>query len=110
MQLPLIGQRECGLNNCDSYFEGFFEGLAMKIPVVRGIIDRRILVNYRVDPNVLARLLPKPFQPKLANGSGMAGVGSAGGSFRGFRDTRSTSRDRRTHPNRRVLPALCRLL
>src|SRR5438105_2598391 len=46
----------------------------MKIPVIRGTIDRRILVNYRVDPEVLARILPKPFQPKLANGVGMAGV------------------------------------
>jgi hypothetical protein len=46
----------------------------MRIPVVRGIIDRRILVNYRVDPEVLARILPKPFQPKLAHGAGMAGV------------------------------------
>ena len=46
----------------------------MRIPVVRGIIDRRILVNYQVDPKVLARILPKPFQPKLADGAGMAGV------------------------------------
>ena len=27
---------------------------AMRIPVMRGIIDRRILVNYRVDPDVLS--------------------------------------------------------
>jgi hypothetical protein len=46
----------------------------MRIPVIRGIIDRRILVNYRVDPNILAKMLPKPFRPKLANGAGMAGV------------------------------------
>ena len=46
----------------------------MKIPVVRGVIDRRILVNFRVDPEVLARVLPKPFRPKLAHGAGMAGV------------------------------------
>ena len=46
----------------------------MKIPVVRGVIDRRILVNFRVDPEVLARVLPSPFRPKLANGAGMAGV------------------------------------
>jgi Uncharacterized conserved protein (COG2071) len=46
----------------------------MRIPVVRGVIDRRILVNYRVDPQVLARMLPHPFRPKLANGAGMAGV------------------------------------
>lgn len=46
----------------------------MKIPVIRGVIDRRILVNYRVKPDVLARLLPKPFRLKLVNGIGMAGV------------------------------------
>ena len=46
----------------------------MRIPVIRGIIDRRILVNYRVDPQVLAKMLPAPFQPKLVAGVGMAGV------------------------------------
>ena len=46
----------------------------MQIPVIRGLIDRRILVNYRVQPDVLARLLPAPFRPKLVNGTGMAGV------------------------------------
>jgi uncharacterized protein DUF2071 len=46
----------------------------MRIPVIRGTIDRRILVNYRVDPGVLAAILPEPFRPKLVNGTGMAGV------------------------------------
>jgi hypothetical protein len=46
----------------------------MRIPVIRGVIDRRILVNYRVDPEVLSRLLPAPFRPKLVGGVGMAGV------------------------------------
>jgi hypothetical protein len=46
----------------------------MQIPVIRGIIDRRILVNFRVGAAVLARLLPAPFRPKLINGAGMAGV------------------------------------
>src|SRR6266481_1051775 len=46
----------------------------MRIPVIRGIIDRRILVNFRVDPKVLEKLLPPPFRPKLVNGAGMAGV------------------------------------
>jgi hypothetical protein len=50
----------------------------MRIPVVRGVIDRRILVNYRVDPEILVGILPKPFQPKLAHGAGMAGVGPIG--------------------------------
>lgn len=46
----------------------------MFVPVMRGIIERRILVNYRVDPAVLVRLLPAPFRPKLVAGHGMAGV------------------------------------
>lgn len=46
----------------------------MKIPVVRGVIDRRVLVNFRVDPNVLQDVLPPPFRPKLAHGQGVAGV------------------------------------
>jgi hypothetical protein len=46
----------------------------MRIPVVRGVIDRRILVNYHVDPGVLARLLPAPFRPKVIHGVGMVGI------------------------------------
>jgi hypothetical protein len=46
----------------------------MKIPVIRGIIDRRILVNYHVDPRVLAPLLPPPFRPKIIHGVGMVGI------------------------------------
>lgn len=46
----------------------------MRIPVIRGVIDRRILVNYRVDPDVLARLLPAPFRPRVLRGFGMAGI------------------------------------
>jgi uncharacterized protein DUF2071 len=46
----------------------------MQIPVIRGFIDRRILVNFRVDGDVLARQLPTPFRPKVVKGKGMAGV------------------------------------
>jgi uncharacterized protein DUF2071 len=46
----------------------------MQIPILRGLIDRRILVNFRVDPAILAKLLPEPFRPKLVDGFGMAGV------------------------------------
>lgn len=46
----------------------------MRIPVIRGVIDRRILVNYQVDPAVLAPLLPAPFRPKLVRGVGMVGI------------------------------------
>lgn len=46
----------------------------MRIPVIRGLIDRRILVNYRVDPRVLAPLVPAPFRPKIVDGFGMVGI------------------------------------
>jgi len=46
----------------------------MRIPVIRGTIDRRILVNYRVAPEVLVPLLPAPFRPKLYAGYGMVGI------------------------------------
>src|SRR4051794_5598535 len=58
----------------DSMSKALCEGPAMRIPVIRGTIDRRILVNYRVDPEILAKLLPKPFQLKLTHGAGMAGI------------------------------------
>ncbi|MCJ8164974.1 DUF2071 domain-containing protein [Pontibacter sp. E15-1] len=46
----------------------------MKIPKIKGIIDRRILINYQVDKEVLQDYLPEPFTPKLVNGKGIAGV------------------------------------
>ena len=39
-----------------------------------GRIARRVLVNFRVDPGVLQRLLPAPFRPKRVRGVGLAGV------------------------------------
>ena len=46
----------------------------MRIPVIRGLIERRILVNYRADPAVVARTLPPPFRPRLVRGSAMVGI------------------------------------
>jgi hypothetical protein len=46
----------------------------MKLPRVRGVIDRRILANYRVGPDALRALLPAPFRPKLVGGYGIAGI------------------------------------
>jgi hypothetical protein len=46
----------------------------VKIPKIRGLIDRRILVNYRVEPAVLSKVLPEPFRPKIINGVGIAGI------------------------------------
>jgi uncharacterized protein YqjF (DUF2071 family) len=46
----------------------------MKLPVIQGIIDRRVLLNWHVDPVPLSRILPPPFRPQLVNGFGIAGV------------------------------------
>lgn len=46
----------------------------MWVPELTGVIDRRLLVNYRVDPDVLARVLPAPFRPQLVGGVGVAGI------------------------------------
>ena len=46
----------------------------MKPPTLAGLVDRRILVNYAVDPTVAGRLLPPPFRPQLVNGNAVAGI------------------------------------
>ena len=46
----------------------------MRLPVIQGVIDRRMLINYRVDPDVLARILPAPFRPHVVRGCGVAGI------------------------------------
>ena len=46
----------------------------MILPNIKGIIDRRILINYQIDKEVLEKYLPAPFKPKLVNGKGIAGI------------------------------------
>lgn len=46
----------------------------MKIPTLQGIIKRRILVNYRAEPEVIQKILPSQFRPKLHNGKAIAGI------------------------------------
>lgn len=46
----------------------------MRLPVLQGIIRRRLLVNFRVDPEVLQRQLPAPFRPKLHAGQAIGGI------------------------------------
>ncbi|MGV3532061.1 MAG: DUF2071 domain-containing protein [Chthoniobacteraceae bacterium] len=46
----------------------------MRLPVIEGVIKRRILVNYRVSPDVIQRLLPSAFRPKLHDGHAIAGI------------------------------------
>jgi hypothetical protein len=46
----------------------------MPIPSIRGLIARRLLINYRVKPEALSGLLPRPFRPRLVNGYAIAGI------------------------------------
>jgi hypothetical protein len=44
------------------------------LPRIRGQIERGLLVNYRVDPEAITRLLPHPFRPQLVGGAAVAGI------------------------------------
>ncbi len=46
----------------------------MTIPTLQGTIARRLLVNFRADPNVVRVLLPAPFRPQLFRGHAIVGV------------------------------------
>lgn len=46
----------------------------MRLPTIQGTIRRRILVNFRVDPDVIQKQLPDRFRPKLQKGWAVAGI------------------------------------
>ncbi|HWM91264.1 MAG TPA: DUF2071 domain-containing protein [Thermoanaerobaculia bacterium] len=46
----------------------------MRFPKIHGVIRRRLLVNFRVEPDVMQRHLPAPFRPKLHDGYAIAGI------------------------------------
>lgn len=46
----------------------------MWLDTIHGTIERRILLNYRLDPAALQRALPTPFRPKLYRGFAIGGV------------------------------------
>ena len=46
----------------------------MRLPVIHGLIRRRLLVNFRVDAEVMGRFLPPPFRSKLHRGYAIAGI------------------------------------
>jgi hypothetical protein len=46
----------------------------MRIPVIKGVIRRRLLVNFRADPAVVQRMLPSPFRPKKQGGHAVVGI------------------------------------
>jgi hypothetical protein len=46
----------------------------MELPVLSGVIARRILINYRVDPDAVRRILPAPLKPIVIGGYASAGI------------------------------------
>jgi hypothetical protein len=46
----------------------------MPLPRIHGVIRRRLLVNFRIDPEVAQRQLPAPFRPKLHVGYAVGGI------------------------------------
>ena len=46
----------------------------MKLPVIKGTIDRRLLVSFAIDPSVAESLLPEPFRPKIVHDHAVAGI------------------------------------
>ncbi|MFG1796350.1 DUF2071 domain-containing protein [Nocardia sp. NPDC049149] len=46
----------------------------MKTFQLASVIERRLLVNYRVDPDVVARLLPVPLRPQQVGDWAVAGI------------------------------------
>ena len=46
----------------------------MTARAVACIIERRLLVTYRIEPEFAARLLPWPFRPQLVSGQAVGGV------------------------------------
>jgi hypothetical protein len=46
----------------------------MLLDIIHGIIDRRILLNYHVEPQVFQQVLRPGFRPKVFRGKGIGGV------------------------------------
>jgi hypothetical protein len=46
----------------------------MRLPVIEGTIRRRILANFRVDPEIMQRQIPARFRPKLQKDWAVAGI------------------------------------
>ncbi len=46
----------------------------MKVPTIEGTIRRRLLLNYRVAPEICAAILPPKFRPKLIRGHAIVGI------------------------------------
>src|SRR6187397_1261866 len=46
----------------------------MKIPIIEGIIERRVLVNFTADPDVVQKIIPRPFRVKVYKDKAIVGI------------------------------------
>ena len=46
----------------------------MRLPTIHGYIDRRILVNFTADPDVVRKIIPEPFRPKVYKDKAIVGI------------------------------------
>lgn len=46
----------------------------MRLPTIHGYIDRRILVNFTADPDVVSKIIPAPFRPKIYRDKAIVGI------------------------------------
>lgn len=46
----------------------------MKLPAIHGHLDRRILINFTADPEVVEKIIPSPFRPKIYKGKAIVGI------------------------------------
>lgn len=46
----------------------------MRLPTIQGLIRRRLLVNFRAEAEVVERILPPQFRPKLHRGFAIVGI------------------------------------
>ncbi len=46
----------------------------MRVPAMASTVERRLLVNYRVEPEIAATMLPAPLRPQLVRGAAVAGI------------------------------------
>jgi len=46
----------------------------MKFPTIHGYIDRRILINFVADADIVKKIIPEPFSPQLYKGKAIVGI------------------------------------
>ena len=46
----------------------------MKIPKIEGVIERRLLINFAADPEIIRQIIPFPFRPKLYQDKSIVGI------------------------------------